>query len=61
MLELDELQELSEYYKIGKFNICRNGMDISTVNFYRMSSELYNIVREADIFVISGARAFEMT
>lgn len=61
MLELDELQKLREYYKTKKFNICRNGMDISTVDFYRMSAELYNIIREADICVISGARAFEMT
>lgn len=61
MLELDELQNLKEYHKIGKFNICRNGMDISTVDFFRMSFELYDIVRRADICVISGARAFEMT
>lgn len=61
MLELDELKKLRKYYKTGRFNICKNGMDISTIDFYRMSSELYNIVREADICVISGARAFEMT
>lgn len=61
MLELDELQNLKKYHRIGKFNICRNGMDISTVDFFRMSFELYDIVRRADICVISGARAFEMT
>lgn len=61
MLELEELQKLREYYESDRFRICRNGMDISTVNFFRMSLELYNIIRKADICVISGARAFEMT
>lgn len=61
MLELDELQKLKKYFKNGRFKICRNGMDLSTIDFYRMSSELYSIVKEADICVISGARAFEMT
>lgn len=61
MLEIKELQKLREFHKLGKFNVCKNGMDISTIDFYRMSSELYNIVKEADICVISGARAFEMT
>jgi len=61
MLELDELKELKRYYKIGRFSICRNGMDISTVDFFRMSSELYDIILKSNICVISGARAFEMT
>ncbi|MDE5946353.1 MAG: hypothetical protein K2G63_03455 [Oscillospiraceae bacterium] len=61
MLELDELRELKHYYKIGRFSICRNGMDISTVDLFRMSSELYDIILKSDICVISGARAFEMT
>lgn len=61
MLELDELRELKQYYKIGRFNICRNGMDISTIDFFRMSSELYDIILKSSICVISGARAFEMT
>lgn len=61
ILEFDELHKLKEYYRKGKFNICRNGMDISAVDFYRMSSELYDILKNADICVMSGARAFEMT
>ena len=61
LLELDELQELRKYYHTGKFNICRNGMDISTIDFFRMSSELYEIIYESDICVVSGARAYEMT
>lgn len=61
LLELKELKKLKEYYKNGKFNICKNGMDISSVDFFRMSSELYDVIRKADICVISGARAFEMT
>lgn len=61
MLEIDELQRLREYYKAGRFCLCRNGMDISTIDFFRMSSELYNVIKKADICVISGARAFEMT
>ena len=61
MLELDELRELKQYYKIGRFSICRNGMDISTIDFFRMSSELYDIILKSNVCVISGARAFEMT
>lgn len=61
MLELDELKKLKEHFVIGRFSVCRNGMDISTVDFFRMSSELYNIIKKSDICVISGARAFEMT
>ena len=60
-LELDELKGLKKYYKTGRFNVCRDGMDISTIDFYRMSYELYKIMQISDICVISGARAFEMT
>lgn len=61
MLEIKELNKLKNYYSSDRFRICRNGMDISSVNFLRMSIELYDIISSADICVISGARAFEMT
>lgn len=60
MLELEELSALKQYYQQGRFGVCRDGMDISTVDFLRMSAELYKIMRPADICVLSGARAYEM-
>ena len=61
MLQLHEFARLHTFYEKGRLIICRNGMDISSVDFRRMSSELYAILKETDICVISGARAFEMT
>lgn len=61
MLEFNILSNLNNYYRCNRFRICREGMDISTFDGYRMSEEVYEIIDNADIVVISGARAFEMS
>ena len=61
MLRLPVLERLHQYYRSGRFYVCRNGMDISTFDGYRMSEEVYRLLNHADIVVISGARAYEMS
>lgn len=61
MLSLNILTELNKYYANGRFRVCRNGMDISTFDGNRMSEEVYEIIDTADVVVISGARAYEMS
>lgn len=61
MLRLPVLHQLCQYYHSGRFRVCRDGMDISTFDGYRMSEEVYHILNDADIVVISGARAYEMS
>lgn len=61
MLQLPLFSRLRDYYNHERLLICRNGMDISTVDFFRMSVDLFNIMSKTDLCVISGARAYEMT
>ena len=61
MLDFDILSLLHTYYRQKRFCVCRDGMDISTFDGYRLSEEAYAAIAEADIVVLSGARAYEMS
>lgn len=61
MLDFDILDVLHIYYRQKRFCVCRDGMDISTFDGYRLSEEAYAAIAEADIVVLSGARAYEMS
>lgn len=61
MLDFNILSTLRMYYRQKRFRVCRDGMDISTFDGYRLSEEAYAAITEADVVVLSGARAYEMS
>lgn len=59
MINLDILKRLKGFS--GRMEVCRQGMDMSTVDGLRISKSVADIMLKSDIVVMTGARAYEMS
>jgi len=60
LLTLNIFNKLNLYKNDIRFSICKSGPSMGTINLKKLSSEVVNIIEEANFVVIKGCRTHEM-